>query len=46
VTELIQQEVIHYVVRSTNLLIFGIRKYCYSSGSNLLLYLFIKRVIN
>jgi hypothetical protein len=39
-------EGIHYVLRSTNLLIiFEIRKNCQSSGRNLLLYLFIRRVI-
>jgi len=36
----------HYVLKSTDLLIlFGIRKNCHSSGRNLLLYLFIKKVI-
>jgi hypothetical protein len=41
-----KQEVIHYFLRSTNLLIlFGIRKNCHSSGRNLFLCLFIKRVI-
>jgi hypothetical protein len=44
--ELIQAEGIHYALRSTNLLIvFRIRKNCQSSGRNLLLYLFIRRVI-
>jgi hypothetical protein len=42
---LIQAGGIHYVLRSTKLLIvFGIRKNCQSSGRNLLLYLFIRRV--
>jgi hypothetical protein len=36
--ELIQTEVIHYVLRSTNLLILlGIRRNCHSNGKNLLL---------
>jgi hypothetical protein len=36
----------HYILKFTNLLIlFGIRKNCHSSGSSLLLYLFIERVI-
>jgi hypothetical protein len=44
--ELIQAGGIHSVLRSTNLLIvFGTRKNCQSSGRNLLLYLFIRRVI-
>jgi hypothetical protein len=44
--ELIQAGGIHYVLRSTNLLIvFGIRKNCQSIGRNLLLCLFIRRVI-
>jgi len=39
-----KQDVIHYVLTLTYLLIlFGISKNCHSSGSNLLLYLFIKR---
>jgi hypothetical protein len=37
----------HYIMKFTNLLIlFGIRKNSYSSGRNVLLYLFIKGVIN
>jgi hypothetical protein len=37
---------IYYVLRYINLLIvFGIRKNCHSSGSDLLLYLFIRRAI-
>jgi hypothetical protein len=44
--ELIQAGGIHYVLRSTNLLtVFGMRKNCQSSGMNLLLYLFMGRVI-
>jgi hypothetical protein len=44
--ELIKQEVMHYVLRSTYLLIlFVIRKSCHSGGRNLLLYLFMERVI-
>jgi hypothetical protein len=44
--ELIQAGGIHYVLRSTNLLILiGIRKNFQNSGRNLLLYLFIRRVI-
>jgi hypothetical protein len=44
--EVIKQEVIYYILRSTNFLIlFGIRKNCHDSGRNLLLYLFTKRVI-
>jgi hypothetical protein len=44
--ELIQAGGIHYVLRSTKLLIvFGINKNCQNSGRNLLLYLFIRRVI-
>jgi len=40
--ELLQAEVIRYVLRSTNLLIvFGMGKNCHSSGRNLLLYLYI-----
>jgi hypothetical protein len=36
----------HYVLRSTNLLtVFGIRKNCQNSGRNLLLYLFVRKVI-
>jgi len=38
--------VTHYALRSTNFVIlFGIRRNCHSSGSDLLFYLFIKRVI-
>jgi hypothetical protein len=38
-----QEVVIHYVLRSINLLIlFGIRKNCHSSGSNPLLLPFVK----
>jgi hypothetical protein len=41
-----EQEVINCVLRSTNFLIlFGIRRNCHSSGRNVLLYLFIKRLI-
>jgi hypothetical protein len=37
-TELIKQEVIHYILRATSLLIlFGIRKNWHSSGRSLLL---------
>jgi hypothetical protein len=44
--ELIQAEVIHNVLRSTNLLILSeIRKNSHSSRRNLLMYLFIKKVI-
>jgi hypothetical protein len=44
--ELIQAGGIHYALRSTNLLIvFGIRNNCHSSGRNLLLYLFKRRVM-
>jgi hypothetical protein len=44
--ELIQPGKIHYVMRSTSLLIvFGIRKNFQFSGRNLLLYLLIRRVI-
>jgi len=36
----------HYILRSTNLLILlGIWKNCYNSGRNILLYLFINKVI-
>jgi hypothetical protein len=36
----------HYILRYTDLfVIFGIRRNCHSSGKNLLLYQFIKRVI-
>jgi len=41
-----EQEVIHYVLISTNLLIlFGIRKKYHSTGRNLLLHVFMERVI-
>jgi hypothetical protein len=41
-----KQEVIHYVLRSTNFLtLFGTRKNCHTNGRNLLLYRFIKRVV-
>jgi hypothetical protein len=41
-----KQEVIHYGLRSTNLLnLFGVRKNWHSSGRNLFKYLFILRVI-
>jgi hypothetical protein len=44
--ELLQAEVIRYVLRSTNLLIvFGMGKNCHSSGRNLLLYLYMKSVV-
>jgi hypothetical protein len=37
---------IHYTLRSTNLsIVFDIRKNCQSIGRNLLLYLFIRRMI-
>jgi hypothetical protein len=36
----------HYVLRYTNLFVpYGVRRNCHSSGMNLLLYQFIKRVI-
>jgi hypothetical protein len=36
----------NYILRSTNdLILFGIRKNCQSSESNLLLYLFVRRAI-
>jgi hypothetical protein len=41
-----KQEVVHYDLRTTNILIlFRIRKSCHSIGRNLLLYVFIKMVI-
>jgi hypothetical protein len=44
--ELIKAGVKHYVLRYTDLfVVFGIRRNCYSSGRNLLLYPFIKREI-
>jgi hypothetical protein len=43
--ELIQQQVIHYVLRATDLILFAMRKKCHSSGRNLFLYLFITGVI-
>jgi hypothetical protein len=44
-TVLIQAGSKHYVLGYIKLLIlFGIRKNCHSSGTNLLLYLFLKRV--
>jgi hypothetical protein len=33
------QEVIHYVLRSTNLAVFQTMKNCHGNGSNLLLYI-------
>jgi len=42
-----KQEVIHYVLKSTHLIIpFGIRNNYHSRERNLLLYLFLKNVIN
>jgi hypothetical protein len=44
--ELIKQEVKHYIQRYTDLFVlYGIRRNYHSSGRNLLLYQFIKRVI-
>jgi hypothetical protein len=44
--ELIKAGVNHYVLRYTNLFVlYGIRRNCPSSGRNLLLYQFIRRVI-
>jgi hypothetical protein len=44
--ELIKAGVKHYVLRYTDLfVVYGIRTNCHSSGRNLLLYQFIKRVI-
>jgi len=44
--ELTKQEVLNYFLRSSNLLnLFVIRKNCHSSGSYILLYLFVERVI-
>jgi hypothetical protein len=44
--ELIKAGVKHYILRYTDLfVVFGIRRNCHSSGMNLLLYQFIKRVI-
>jgi len=41
-----KQQVMHYVLISTNLLIlYGLRKNCHCSGRNVLLYLLIERVI-
>jgi hypothetical protein len=40
-----QEVVIHFVLRYTNLIVFGIRKNWHSGGRNLLLCLFIKSVI-
>jgi len=37
---------VHYVLRNTNLFVlYGTRRNCHSNGRNLLLYLFIKKVI-
>jgi hypothetical protein len=45
-TELIKAGVKRYVLRYTNLFVlYGIRRKCHSSGRNLLLYQFIKRVL-
>jgi hypothetical protein len=44
--KLIKAGVKHYVLRYTNLFVlYGIRRNCHSSGRNILLYQFIKRVI-
>jgi hypothetical protein len=44
--EMIKEGIKHNVLRYTNVFIpYGIRRNCHSSGRNLLLYQFIKRVI-
>jgi hypothetical protein len=44
--QLIQAGTKHHILSFTNLLIlFGIRKNCHGSGRNLLLYVFVKRVV-
>jgi hypothetical protein len=44
--EWLKQKLKDYILRSTNILIlFGIRKNCHRNERNLLLYLFMKRVI-